>query len=362
MKKIIILLIVSLLIFSCKPPKSAETKQTNNDSDVLRPPEGYNNQLVQHQEKAKDSLLELQNAAMKARPQPCVQVGKPTETGKTENTALFSWASTGVNKYYVYKNGIYDGTAMTTSYKATGLLPSVTYQFSVAGLGRGNKVCPLSLPLSITTLSGTTPPTSTGEQVVFLQFNADTIVNTQWNTNGPIISPGSGLTSDKQLNIFNHAKAIYAKDHPKISWTMERSIYDLADPTHRVKVVYTTNSAWFGSAGGVSFIGSFNTNQPCWVFTELENFSERNIGVADIHEIGHTLGLDHNVDTCTDSYGQARLCSDGLWRAPIMGGSYTDYEHYFFTPLKGLNWGIKGLSKFDCKSPDEDAIIEKHLK
>jgi hypothetical protein len=362
MKKYLFILI---LFAACKskPKKPAVVLEKTNDSLVLLPPEGYRNLEVQKQERVKDSLTNMQNAAARAMPQPCPLITGLHQTGVTNNTASFAWNNTTARKYYVYKNGSYVGTANTNSYTEPGLLPATTYSFTVVAIGKGNKICVESQPLSITTTNVTEPPPSGGgetNQVIFLQFKPCTITDLNWSST-PIVSPGSGLTEDKQLEVFNYYKSIYS-EHPKLSFTMDQAVFDAADPTHRQETVFTTNSSWYGSAGGVSFIGSFNFNKVNWVFSELLNFVARNCAVAGVHEGGHGLGCYHAVDFCGQSYGGALLCSDGLYRAKVMGASYSDYVHYFQTPTRCAGFGVPCITSKDCSAPDEDAIINAHLK
>jgi autotransporter-associated beta strand protein len=77
---------------------------------------------------------------------------------------------------------------------------------------------------------------------------------------------------------------------------------------------------WFGSAGGVAYVGNFNANSdtPCWVFPKSLGDSEKNIAEAISHEVGHTLTLLHDGKTDgTEYYG-----GQGNW-APIMGVGYS---------------------------------------
>jgi len=203
---------------------------------------------------------------------------------------------------------------------------------------------------------------------MFVQYNADTVRGTSWNVSGvDIVCPGSGLTPDEQLTSFNIAKNMYA-GHTKLLWTMDKSVYDAADQNFRQKTICTTDSRFYcGSdvpcAGGVSYVGSFNTNTPDFVFTAALNYNVRNIGDAIGHEKGHSLGLYHAIDSCTQSYAPAAtLCSDGIFRTKIMGADYSDKEHYFQTYIRCLNFGVPCMSKLNCGQVEEDQIIESHVR
>ncbi|HEX5219931.1 MAG TPA: autotransporter-associated beta strand repeat-containing protein [Verrucomicrobiae bacterium] len=97
---------------------------------------------------------------------------------------------------------------------------------------------------------------------------------------------------------------------------------DGGDQNYGIRVGIGGDSAdWFGSAGGVAYLTSFDDNidLPCWVFPLSVGNSEHNIAVATSHEVGHTLGLAHDGqnDGVTEYY-----TGHGNW-APIMGVGYS---------------------------------------
>lgn len=365
MKYLLFVSFVSLLFIACHTSNHAVTQKPKiNDSDVLRPPEGYGRKEFQRSAHYVDSMKTEQLKAQ-GKPFPCSVATGLGADSVGANLVTFHWSGAG-GKYYVYRNQIYDGTAMSNSYTATGLTPNTTYSFVVALVGRGNKTCQPSDPLTVTTGSAPQPPPTPGTipNVVYCNFDSVTVSGTGWNTNGDIVSTGSGLTDDEKLLAFNIVKNMYP-GHPKIRFTMDKAVFDSADKSFRVMCVFTTNYQWYGQAGGVAFVGSFNTGNPCWVFTSLLNYNARNIGDAGGHEVGHTLGCYHAQDTCLSGYAPSgTLCNDRVWRTKIMGADYSDYEHFFQTPIRCSNWGIKciqaGISP--CPSPDEDKAIESHLK
>lgn len=355
-----------IVLLSCKSQQKAnnEKNKTDDDKVVMRPPEGYGRPEFQRSAHYVDSMrVEQQKAA--GKPQPCSVATGLTQVGLTSFSVSFQWTGAS-GKYFVYRNGFYDGTATSNYYTSTGLTPSTTYSFTVALVGKGNKTCPMSNPLVIITSLPPQPPPTGGTipNVVYLNFGAVTVSGTSWNGNGDIVSPGSGMTDDEQLTAFNTVKNMYT-GHPKIRFTMDRAVFDSADTKYRAMCIFTTNYQWYGQAGGVAYVGSFNTDTPCWVFTSLLNYNTRNIGDAGGHEVGHTLGCYHAQDTCLGGYAPSgTLCNDGVWRTKIMGADYSDYQHIFQTPLRCAGWGIKCIQAgtSPCPSPDEDAAIERHLK
>ena len=94
------------------------------------------------------------------------------------------------------------------------------------------------------------------------------------------------------------------------------------DTAYGVRVCIGGSSyTWLGAgAGGVAYIGSFNWNSdtPCFVFTEqLGTGNEKYTAEAASHEVGHTLGLNHDGKTDGTEY----YAGHNNW-APIMGVGY----------------------------------------
>ena len=95
-----------------------------------------------------------------------------------------------------------------------------------------------------------------------------------------------------------------------------------SDATYGIRVCIggSANDWYGGGAGGVAFVGSFDSNQdvPCWVFPAQTGTGAKNIAEAASHEVGHTLGLLHDgVEG-----GAGYYSGHGNW-GPIMGVSYT---------------------------------------
>lgn len=372
MKKILFLFIPLVCMIACTTTQ--KMFKPESDKDVLRPPEGYGNPKFARPAYYLDSLKKMM---LSDKPVQCTQVIGLNAANVTSTTVPLYWTATGAKKYAIYKNSINAsggqmvGQSNISSFTVSGLTPGDSSYYSVAMYGQGNKVCDRSDPILVVTSKVVPPPPppppppNTGDQVICLMFDTITIKSSSWNGGKDLFCPGSGLTDVERQGVFDYCVNAYMY-HPKIKFTMDRSVYDAADPTHRQMTIFTTDSYFYcGSstpcAGGVSYVGSFHTSTVNFVFTAALNYSVRNNGLAAPHEMGHALGLYHNVDSCTQSYGLSRLCSDGIWRAPWMGGSYTDYQHYFY-PEIGAIWTTTGLSKATCAKPDENGTIESNLK
>ena len=80
-----------------------------------------------------------------------------------------------------------------------------------------------------------------------------------------------------------------------------------------------TDNAWFGQAGGVGYVNSWNwqSDTPVWVFSNLLGNGVKKVSEAAAHEVGHALGLSHDGVSGGTSYFEGH----GNW-APIMGNAY----------------------------------------
>ena len=79
------------------------------------------------------------------------------------------------------------------------------------------------------------------------------------------------------------------------------------------------NEVCGGGCGGVAYVGGFGEAiaQPAFVFANALGGGEKSYAEAATHEIGHTLGLDHDGTASSEYYA-----GHGSW-APIMGVGYS---------------------------------------
>ena len=166
----------------------------------------------------------------------------------------------------------------------------------------------------------------TASAVLFLDFDGHTVAGTAWNYNGPIICGASGLDNAKITTVFNSVAEDYRPFN--INVTTDSTKFLAAPVDRRIRVIVTVSSSWYGSAGGVAFIGSFTwgDDTPCFVFSALLGYNPKKVSEATAHEAGHTLGLFHQssydancVKTSDYNYGQGS--GETSW-APIMGVGY----------------------------------------
>ena len=171
-------------------------------------------------------------------------------------------------------------------------------------------------------------------KVIFLQFNGYDASATTWGADA-IARP---FDIDGDPNTFN------ATERDRIVYIWQRVAEDYAmfdidvttedpgaaalvksstgDTNYGVRtVIGGSGSDWYGSAGGVAYVGTFDDNagRPCWVFPKsLGPDNEKYIAEAVSHEVGHTLGLNHDGRT---SPVEGYFAGQGNW-APIMGVGY----------------------------------------
>ena len=186
---------------------------------------------------------------------------------------------------------------------------------------------------------------------IFLDFDGHTVNGTSWNTSGPIYCGGSGLT-DVQINeIFNRVAEDYRPFNLNV--TTDSAKFLAAPIAQRSRVILTVSSSWYGSAGGVSFVGSFTwgDDTPAFVFSALLSYNTKNIAEAASHEAGHTLGLYHQSvynASCvkTAEYNPGTGTGEIGW-APIMGVGY--YQNMTL-------WNI-GPNPFGCANTQSDLSV-----
>ncbi|MGE5519177.1 MAG: zinc-dependent metalloprotease [Candidatus Dadabacteria bacterium] len=186
---------------------------------------------------------------------------------------------------------------------------------------------------------------------IFLDFDGQTVNGTSWNSDGPIVCNSSNLSATQVSEIYNRIAEDYRPFNLNI--TTDSAKYLSAPVTQRMRVVFTTSSDWYGSAGGVSFVNSFTwgDNTPAFVFTALLNYNTKNISEAGSHEVGHTLGLRHQAAydaNCvkTSEYNAGTGTGEIGW-APIMGVGYS----------KNFTLWNNGANPLGCTSIQDDLGI-----
>ena len=186
---------------------------------------------------------------------------------------------------------------------------------------------------------------------VFIDFDGQHVSGTAWNMSGDIDAAASGFNAAAITEIFNRVAEDYRPFSLNI--TTDSAVYWAAPAKKRMRVIVTPTSAWYGSSGGVAYVGSFTwgDNTPAWVFSALLGNRTKWVAEAIAHEAGHTLGLQHQSvfdASCnkTLEYSTGTGTGEIGW-APIMGASY--YRNH-------TTWNT-GPNTIGCSSIQNDIDI-----
>jgi hypothetical protein len=171
---------------------------------------------------------------------------------------------------------------------------------------------------------------------IYLDFDGHVTSGTSWNVSGPFTTPAFDMDEDPStfsVTELERIQFIYqrvAEDFIPfdIDVTTEAPAQgDLTmgggtDTRWGARIVIGGSGEWYGRAGGVAYVGSFNwgDDTPAFVFSNLLGDGEKNVAEAASHEAGHTLGLMHQ-GTATVTYYAGHGTGETAW-APIMGVGY----------------------------------------
>jgi hypothetical protein len=161
---------------------------------------------------------------------------------------------------------------------------------------------------------------------VYLDFDGQAVKGTAWNWDGTINAKPANLSSPLITEIFNRTAEDFRIFNLNI--TTDSLVFKRAPATKRMRVIITPTYTWYGDAAGVSFINSFTwgDDTPAWVFSSLLENKPKYIAEAVSHEIGHTMGLQHQSTYSKDcdlihEYAEGKGSGEIGW-APIMGVGY----------------------------------------
>jgi hypothetical protein len=193
----------------------------------------------------------------------------------------------------------------------------------------------LSLFAALTVLSGfgqvpilNSVPSIT-DKVIYLDFDGHVASGTGWNNGNTVNALASTISNANKILVWKRVSEDYRPFDVNV--TTDSTRFNNAVPNKRIRVVVTPTSSWYGSAGGVAFVGSFawggSPGTPCWVFENQLGYNSKSIAEAAAHEVGHTLSLRHqstynSACTKTNEYNPGLGSGVTSW-APIMGVGYS---------------------------------------
>lgn len=179
-------------------------------------------------------------------------------------------------------------------------------------------------------------------KVIYLDFNGHTATDTRWNSDygrNTITIPAYSTDSSSSFSeqeLFNVQRIFHsiAEDFRPFQvnvTTQEPPLADLikdneSDLRWGIRAAiggYESSVLGSGNAGGRAYNGSFNwdSDTPALVFSKsLTNGNVQSVAVATSHEVGHTLGLDHDGQGELDYYA-GHGAGATSW-GPIMGNPY----------------------------------------
>ncbi len=181
--------------------------------------------------------------------------------------------------------------------------------------------------------------------VIYIDLDGESGSSTWGNINA---QPLQTFTDAEVLEIWQ----VTAQDYLvwDVNVTTDRAMYD-AQPLSRKMmciVTKTLDAAGGQSIGGIAHIGSFGSSSydPCWVF----NKGVKVTGETVSHEVGHTVGLDHDGKGSTVYYQ-----GHNNW-APIMGAVYSTSTIKIDSPNALGHWS-KGEYSGSTNTQNDLSII-----
>lgn len=189
------------------------------------------------------------------------------------------------------------------------------------------------------------------QATVFIDFDGQYVAGTAWNYNGDIYAAASGFNNADITQIFSRVAEDYRPFNLNI--TTDSAVYWSAPKNKRIHMIVTPTSQWYGASGGVAFVGSFSwgDNTPAWVFSALLGNNPKYVGEAVSHEVGHTLGLQHQsvYDAGCNKIAEYNtgIGTGEIGWAPIMGAGY--YQNH-------TTWNI-GPNTINCSTIQNDFDI-----
>ncbi len=216
---------------------------------------------------------------------------------------------------------------------------------------------------------------------VFLDFDGHTVSGTAWNDEGfvgtspqPAFDLNSSPTSfsDAERDVIQSVWQRVSEDFAPFDVDVTTEDPGAAglrrtstsDTSYGMRALITPSDSaaeaiCSSQCGGVAYVGVYDLPeiaadttsyyQPAWIFPQQLGNDAKSIAEAASHEVGHTLGLDHDATSTANYYA-----GHGAW-APIMGVGYS-------RPISQWSMGeyADAVTSSYQDGPDDLAVITEH--
>jgi hypothetical protein len=187
------------------------------------------------------------------------------------------------------------------------------------------------------------------QYVIYIDLDGEVSKSPYWNNGNSINALPLATYSDADVELIWE---VPAQDYLPfdVNVTTDRALFDAASPTKRKMCIVTkTTTAGQPGIGGIAKIGSFSdgAGDPCWVF----NPGPKVTGETVAHEVGHTVGLNH------DGQGSSAYYTGHNNWAPIMGAAYSTGTVTLDNPNVMGQWSAGEYSGATNTSENDITII-----
>ena len=172
---------------------------------------------------------------------------------------------------------------------------------------------------------------------LYLDFDGETVTGSSW---GNINAAPSSFTNANITTIWTAVSEDFSPFN--INVTTDRNVFNSAIASRRMMVIFTPTDDAAPGAGGVAFLNSWGSGEPCWDFNPTVKSAEE----ACSHESGHTFNLNHDGTASQGYYPGHGSCG------PIMGAVYTrPIVHWNKGEYSGANNLEDDVLKISSKVP-----------
>ncbi|MEO7264106.1 MAG: hypothetical protein ABIW38_04290 [Ferruginibacter sp.] len=163
------------------------------------------------------------------------------------------------------------------------------------------------------------PPAPSGNySCIYLDFDGQTVRNSNWNGGATLQCAPAGLNSTQIEEVLNQVRYAYAPYNVVI--TSNETEFFNANRYMRTRIIVTPTSAWRPGVSGIAYNNSitWGDDTPGFVFSDRLYNITHHIGEIAAHESGHTLSLNHQAvfdSNCglLESYAMGKIMGNSLY-------------------------------------------------